>query len=1355
MRKSSALWVLLAACSAGPATDSAPEPVSVRTTSLSAWQVVPGTMLLPASEQSMVLLGDGRVLSCGGWTGFSSSSLCMAFDPWSGAWEIHSILNEPRRQATLSALPSGDVLACGGETSGCELLSAGGTDWSATASMSVARTGATATVLGSGRVLMAGGDTQGTAELYDPATGTFAAAGTTVPRSGATATLLGDGRVLLAGGEHAGVARDDVEIYDPASPQWKTVAPLPAPRVDHTATRLRNGRVLVAGGSSGSDPAGSAWLFDEATESWLTLSSTLWQARRRHAAALLPSGKVLIAGGRDAAATVASAEIFDPATQTFGTAPSLAEPREGASAVVFASGAVLVAGGGSNGNPLASAEVYTSVEPAWTDGPQPPADRILEASVRMPSGRVLIIGGWTGTTMDDVWAYDPVANQFEKKASMGTPRLWHTATLLLDGRVLVAGGSTDFGNSMASSEIYDPVSDTWTPAGAMPSPRMDHTAELLPDGSVMAVCGDDYDGYSAVRFDPATSSWSAVASTLGWHASCRAMLLDSGKVLLVGFEWPELYDPVADQWADAGLPSYDLRGAAMVRTPDGRVMLAGGVAGQGSATNETVSFDPETGDWRVLAPMPVSRSDAASLMLPDGRLFVAGGAGALSDEGHIYNGATDGWESAGTHPTLESLYVRAHLLSSGQVLAVDLGVAPSVSAILDRGLGQAPGSKPVIASHPSHVAPGTAVVVTGSRFRGDSEAYGGTSTGAASDLPLVSLVSLDGQAAFFLPVSDASAGTIRLEVPSTIPRGYYAMTVMTAGVPSDNTTLGVRGAEGDLCDAGAGCLSGHCVDGVCCASATCGECQACDVAGSEGTCANLPQGAQTTTCVAPLVCDGGGQCLPGPGQACTNGAACSTGHCFDGVCCETACDAPCMSCAMPGSEGVCSPLPVAAQDLNPPGACLAPSACNGVGDCRPGAGTPCITETDCGTGYCVDGVCCSGPCSAMCYGCAVAGSEGTCTLVPADAEDPPQCEQGQVCDGAGQCRLADAQSCADGSVCASGFCVGGVCCDTACGETCWSCTLPGTEGVCSPVPAGAASVGCDGQSVCDGEGACKLGLGSGCTAASQCASGFCADGVCCDQACTGQCEACDVASQAGTCLPIDGDPRPSREPCAGAQGGNECSARTCLGSESRTTCEGFVGVEQVCRDASCENGMQVLEARCDGEGGCPAVETRACQLYVCGETACKTSCESDDDCADPEQFECDSETKLCVPREGTTCEDDHTVLTPEGERESCFPYRCESGASGAICSTSCASTLDCAEGYVCDLLQGQGTCVQPTDDAGGDASSEGCGCKVAGRSGRGGALWLGVVLAIGLLRRRRTARVGGDMDEEDDLGGAA
>lgn len=314
-----------------------------------------------------------------------------------------------------------------------------------------------------------------------------------------------------------------------------------APRVYHTATLLPNGKVLIAGGLSiGVDgtfglPVSSAELFDPATE---TFSGTgaMSAARASHTATLLNNGTVLVAGGLNA-----TAEVYDPATGAFTQVGNMVAERGAHTASLLGDGRVLIAGGNQEGPdafqiyPVATAEIY-----------------------------------------------DPTTQTFTSVGDIPYKAAWHTASVLLDGRVLVAGG---YGSSCPDPQdgtaIFDPASNSFSAGVSLPGGRAEHTATTLNDGRVLITGGafDDFCGPgliydTAVVFDSATSSYSSEKKMREPRHGHSATLLLDGKVLVVD-SLAELFDPATSSFAITGDPNVTWTGRLATRLADGRVLFTG------------------------------------------------------------------------------------------------------------------------------------------------------------------------------------------------------------------------------------------------------------------------------------------------------------------------------------------------------------------------------------------------------------------------------------------------------------------------------------------------------------------------------------------------------------------------------------------------------------------------------------------------------------------------------------------------------------------------------------------------------------------------------------------------------------
>ena len=333
--------------------------------------------------------------------------------------------------------------------------------WIFAGNLQVMRESHTAILLGNGQVMfISGGDGKrsiGSVEIYDPVSQSTQFTGSLSIGAGAsTATLLNDGRVLVIGGynsDYQWLSR--AEIYTPALGLWDEVSPVFNHGTSHTATKLLDGRVLVVGGCYGSGlHSDSAEIYDPVTNTWKATTS-LSRKRCGHTATLLTDGRVLVVGGdgHNGIGFENSAEIYDPVSGTWKPTGSMVQTRTSHQATLLADGRVLVVGGmkAENGKniPLNTAEIYDSPTGLWSSAGSMSQARILHTVTLLPNGKVLVIGGMNtyegpaDSYLDSVDVYDPGKNQWQQAASLSAPRRSHTATLVQDGRVLVAGGWTN------------------------------------------------------------------------------------------------------------------------------------------------------------------------------------------------------------------------------------------------------------------------------------------------------------------------------------------------------------------------------------------------------------------------------------------------------------------------------------------------------------------------------------------------------------------------------------------------------------------------------------------------------------------------------------------------------------------------------------------------------------------------------------------------------------------------------------------------------------------------------------------------------------------------------------------------
>jgi hypothetical protein len=266
-----------------------------------------------------------------------------------------------------------------------------------------------------------------------------------------------------------------------------------------------------------------------------------------------------VAGGLAGDEVLRSAELYQAATGAWTDAPSMHEARLTPTLTVLADGRVLAAGGiGQDGRSLRSAEIFDPQTSSWSSvATGMTVARSGAAGVGLRDGRILIAGGAdVGSSEPKVLAaaelFDPVGDVFTRTGDLMTGREGMTATRLVDGRVLVAGGSTD-GNSVASAEIFDPALGSWAATGSLEGPRRLHGASALGDGRILVSGGEDLRGgartslTSAEVFDPHSGRWHPAAAMRCPRRDAAQLTLDDGTVLVLGGDTASPAQPSAAQ----------------------------------------------------------------------------------------------------------------------------------------------------------------------------------------------------------------------------------------------------------------------------------------------------------------------------------------------------------------------------------------------------------------------------------------------------------------------------------------------------------------------------------------------------------------------------------------------------------------------------------------------------------------------------------------------------------------------------------------------------------------------------------------------------------------------------------------
>jgi hypothetical protein len=289
----------------------------------------------------------------------------------------------------------------------------------------------------------------------------------------------------------------------------------------------------------------------------------------------------------------------------------------------------------------------------------------------------------------------PQSASWTATGNMVTARSGHTATLLPDGKVLVAGGVGINFVVLASAELYDPSTGRWTATGNMITSRASHTAALLPNGKVLVAGGELGNRVlaSAELYDPSTGRWSATGNMVTSRAHHTTTLLPDGKVLVAGgvggnrvLASAELYDPSTRAWTATGnmVTPRSFHTAALL--PDGKVLVAGGELGNRVLASAEL-YDPSTGRWSATRNMVTPRFGHTATLLPDGKVLVAGGAGTSAE---LYDPSTGRWTATG-NMIVATASRPATLLLDGTVLVVsDAGTASLYHP--DTGSWTAPGT---------------------------------------------------------------------------------------------------------------------------------------------------------------------------------------------------------------------------------------------------------------------------------------------------------------------------------------------------------------------------------------------------------------------------------------------------------------------------------------------------------------------------------------------------------------------------------------------------------------------------------------------------------------------------------------
>jgi hypothetical protein len=343
--------------------------------------------------------------------------------------------------------------------------------------------------------------------------------------------------------------------------------------------------------------------------------------------------------------------------------------------VLFAGGAI------ANNLAISSCEMFLAATNTFSAAaPTLTAARVNHTATLLPNGSVMIAGGagivnLNAVPLATVETFDPSAGWWAAAGgSLPTPRERHTATLLADGRVLAAGG-WDGTAARAEAAMYFPANGTWGVLPNLPAPRHEHTATLLGTGRVLVAGGfGTAPTGESVLFNPANNAWSAAATMAQARHRHTATMLFDGRVLVTGGRGPsgalaacEIYNPLTDRWLATG-PLLAARAShTATLLGNGWVLVAGGE--NGGTLDSAELYDPAAGVWHAAPALGAARMDHAATLLGDGRVLVTGGFNGTAHlaDCRIYTLATNSWAAAPAMTTGRSRH-RAVALPDGRVL---------------------------------------------------------------------------------------------------------------------------------------------------------------------------------------------------------------------------------------------------------------------------------------------------------------------------------------------------------------------------------------------------------------------------------------------------------------------------------------------------------------------------------------------------------------------------------------------------------------------------------------------------------------------------------------------------------------
>lgn len=602
-------------------------------------------------------------------------------------------------------------------------------------------------------------------------------------------------------------------------------------------------------------------------------------------------------------------------------------------------------------------------------------------------------------------------------------------------------------NQLAYPAVLDP---SWMTTANMAERRYYHVGVRLPDDRVLVAggfYGSSFDPHalaSCELYDPASGTWAMTGSMSDGRYEHAGAVIAGNHVLVMGgnnrlemsIRTAELYDEGTGEWSSVSGLSYGRFDHTATGLPDGKSVLVVGGMGTVSPTflNQVERFDYDKMKFVPTDWLRDGRLWQSTVALRDGRILVSGGqsATAVLASAEIYDPSQGSWSQAAPMLLARTGHT-ATLLADGKVLVVGgaNGMRRSEAEIYDPANDEWNMVGMLGEARQAHKA----ILLD----NGHALVVGG----------ILGTAPVSHTVEAYDPVSETWSFDEPLPMPlfgyslNKLPGGKVLLSGGEGGQPPDAFDIALvytpsttKKANGIGCTSNAECQSNHCVDGLCCDSACTDQCAACNVPNHQGVCSAVSG--------APV----------GDRPACGGTDDTCRGVC-DGVHTE--------ACRFPDTTIVCRGSASCVDDEHS----LPAGTCDGEGNCAE------PVPVDCAPYLCIE---VSGACASHCT------DDADCT--------------DSFCNANGRCAGSDHNGtpCGSDGRCASGYCVDGVCCESDCRDDCTSCALPGKEGICSVVPAGAVGR-CAGEGVCAGQ--CD-GVSRACTYPSsemECGAQSCAGGV--------------------------------------------------------------------------------------------------------------------------------------------------------------------------------------------------------------------------------------------------------------------